>query len=294
MVCTIDETRESLAQAREKRFRSSSAHHHQGVTELLTKSPKKQAGSVNQNEVVPMVTKTDLFNLAKSLVGKFILPAILRSTAYGILGGVLFFLAGLAVYNFGPGVLLEGSHIIWRLLVAILVVALYTVIGIIAGLILGGSSSIRRKLPDAQDGIHMLLTPVTSRIIERIPVGQESIPLEKFTQLVDTSITSVASDSRQRSRVLSIASFAARLLLQRLLRICRALFLVEFVRTLQERGESHINVQTVERFARERLIQLVIDDIRLKLYAVRKITFAAAGILLAIPIVLVVLRMAMH
>jgi hypothetical protein len=241
-----------------------------------------------------VVTKTDLFNLAKSLVGTFILPAILKSTAYGILGGVLFFLAGLVVYNFGPGMLLEGSHILWRLLVAILTVALYTVLGIIAGLIVGGSSAIRRKLPDAQDGIHMLLTPVTNRIIERIPVGQEGVPVEKFTQLVDTGITSVASESRQRSGVLSIASFAARLLLQRLLRICRALFLVEFVRTLQERGETHINVQSVEQFARERLVQLVINDIRLKLYALRKITFACAAILFVIPIVLVGLRLAVH
>src|SRR5258708_3634466 len=200
-----------------------------------------------------MVTKTDLFNLAKSLVGKFILPAILRSTAYGILGGVLFFLAGLVVYNVGPGVLLEGSHILWRLLVAILIVALYTVLGIVAGLILGASSSIRRKLPDAQDGIHMLITPVSNRIIERIPVGQAGIPVERFTQLVDTGIMSIVSESRQRSRILSIASFAARLLLQRLLGICRALFVVDFVRTLKERGESHINVQSVERFARERL-----------------------------------------
>jgi len=241
-----------------------------------------------------MVTKADLFNLAKSLVGKFILPAILRSTTYGVLGGVLFFLAGLVVYNFGAGVLLEGSHILWRLLVAILIVALYTVLGIIAGLILGASSSIRRKLPDAQDGIHMLLTPVTSRIVERIPVGQEGISVEKFTQLVDTGIMSIVSESRHRSGILSIASFVARLLLRRLLRICRALFVVEFVRTLQERGESHVNVQSVERFARERLVQLVINDIRLKLYAARKITFASAGVLLVIPILFVGLRLVVH
>lgn len=239
-----------------------------------------------------MVTKTDLFNLAKSLVGKFILPAILKSTAYGILWGILFFLAGLVVYNFGPGVLLKSSHIILRLLAAILIVALYTILGIIAGLILGGSSSIGRKLPDAQDGIHMLLTPITNRIIERIPVGQDGIPVDKFAVLVDTGIASVASESKQRSGVLSIASFAARLLLQRLLRICRALFLVEFVRTLQERRESRINIQTVERFAQERLVQLVISDIRLKLYALRKITFACAAVLFVIPMVLVGVRLA--
>ncbi|MDX6403215.1 MAG: hypothetical protein QOH70_670 [Blastocatellia bacterium] len=189
-----------------------------------------------------MVTKTNIFNLAKSLVGKFVLPAILKSTAYGFLGGVLFFLVSLVVYNFGPGLLLVNQHIALRMIVAILLLALYTGLGIVAGLVLGGTSSIRRKLPAAQEGIHTMLAPVTSRIIERIPVGQEGIALEKFTLLVDTGINSVASESQQRSRLLSFASFGARILVQRLLRICRALFVVNFIRTLQERGETHVNV----------------------------------------------------
>jgi hypothetical protein len=237
-----------------------------------------------------VVTKTDIFNLAKSFVGKFVLPAILKSTAYGILGGLLFLFSILIVYNFGPGRLLVNQHIVLRMIVAILLVALYTVLGIVVGLILGGTSSIRRKLPAAEEGIHTMLAPVTSRIIERIPVGQEGIALEKFTILVDTGINSMASESQQRSRLLSFASFAARMLVQRLLRICRALFVVNFIRTLQERGETHVNVQSVEWFARERLVQLVIDDLRLKLFTVSKITFACGGVLILIPILLLGLR----
>lgn len=234
-----------------------------------------------------MVSKADVFNLAKSLVTKFVLPAILRSTAYAILGGILFFLAGVVVYNFGPGRLLVDQHIALRMIVAILVVALYTLLGIVAGLILGGTSSVRRKLPAAQEGIHTMLVPVSGRIIERIPVGQEGIPMEKFTLLVDTGVNSVASELEQRSRLLSFANFGARLLVQRLLRICRTLFVVNFIRTLQERGETHVNVQSVEWYARERLVQLVISDFRLKLLTVSKITFAGAGILLVIPILCV-------
>jgi hypothetical protein len=238
-----------------------------------------------------MVTKTDIFNVAKSLVGKFVLPAILKSTAYGILGGVLFFLAGMVVYNFGPGLLLVNQHIALRIIVAILLIALYTLLGIVTGLILGGTSSIHGKLPAAQEGVHTMLAPVTSRIIERIPIGQEGVPLEKFTVLVDTGINSVASECQQRSRLLSFASFGARLLVQRLLRICRALFVVNFIRTLQARGETHVNVQSVEWFARERLVQLVINDLRLKLFTVSKITFACGGVLILIPILLLGLRL---
>ena len=241
-----------------------------------------------------MVTKTDIFHLAKSLVRKFVLPAILKSTAYGVLGGVLFFLAGLVVYNFCLGLLLVNQHIALRMIGAILLVALFTLLGIVAGLILGGTSSIRRKLPAAQEGIHAMLAPITGRIIERIPAGQEGIALENFALLVDSGINSVASESQQRSRLLSFASFGARLFVQRLLRICRALFVVNFIRTLQERGETHVNVQSVESFARERLVQLVINDLRLKLITVSKITLASAGVLLLIPILCVGLTLFIH
>lgn len=203
-------------------------------------------------------------------------------------------MAGLVVYNFGLGLLLVNQHIALRMIGAILLVALYTLLGIVAGLILGGTSSIRRKLPAAQDGIHTMLAPITSRIIERIPVGQEGIGLEKFTLLVDTGINSVASESQQRSRLFSFASFGARLLVQRLLRICRALLVVNFIHTLQERGETHVNVQSVEWFARERLVQLVINDLRLKLFTMKKITLAGAGVLLLIPILCLGLTLFIH
>lgn len=234
-----------------------------------------------------MVTKTDIFNLAKSLITKFVLPAVLRSTFYGFLGGALFFLAGLAFYYFGLGPLLVNQHIVLRMIIAILLVALYVLLGVAAGLILGGTSSIRRNLPAAQEGVNTFLAPVTSRIIERIPVGQEGVPLEKFTFLVDAGINTVSSESDQRHRLFSFASFAARFLAQRLLRICRGLFVVNFVRTLQSRGETRVNVQSVEWFARERLVQLVLDDVSRKLTVVSTITFAGVGVLLLIPILCV-------
>lgn len=235
-----------------------------------------------------MVTKSDVFNLAKSLVGDFVLPAILKSTAYGIVGGVLFFLAGLIVYNFGLGLLLVDQHVVLRMILAILLIALYTVVGIVAGLILGGTSSIKRKLPAAQEGIQTMLAPVTSSIVERIPVGQEGVDLEKFTVLVDTGINSVAEETeQQRSRLFSFASLTARFFVRRLLRVCHALFVVDFMRSLRERGETRVNVESVEWFARERLVQLVIEHIRLKLSIVSKVTFAGAGLLLLIPILCV-------
>jgi len=239
-----------------------------------------------------MVTKADVFNLAKALGGKFVLPAILRSTMYGLLGGVLFFLASIFVYNFGPGLLLADQHFVLRMIVALFIIVIYTVLGVLAGLILGSTSSLRRKLPDAQEGIHMVLTPVTSRIIERIPIGQEGIPLENFTGVVDKAFMSVASESKQRSSLLSVANVGARFVMQALFRICRKLLLIEFIRSVQENGDSRINVHAVERFARERLVLLAITDIRVKLFFVMKTTLACVGVLLLIPFLLLSVQIA--
>lgn len=110
----------------------------------------------------------------------------------------------------------------------------------------------------------------------------------KFCVLVDSGIDSVATETeQQRSRLFSFASLVARVLVRRLLRICRVLFVVDFISTLQERGETHVNVESVEWYGRERLVQLVLNDIRLKLLTVSRVTFAGAGVLLLIPILCV-------
>lgn len=239
-----------------------------------------------------MVTKADVFNLAKSLVGKFVFPAILKSIVYGVVGGVLFLLASLFVYNFGPGLLLANEHIVLRMIVALAIIVIYTALGIVAGLILGSTSSLKRKLPDAQEGIHLVLAPVTNRIVERIPIGQEGIPVEDFTGVVDKAFMTVTSESKQRSAFQSIANVGARFVMQALLRICRKLLLVEFVRSVQESGDSRINVQAVERFARERLVSLAITDVGLKFSFVMKTALACVGVLLLIPFLLVSVQIA--
>lgn len=238
-----------------------------------------------------MITKADIFSFAKNLARNFILPAVGKSTAYAILGGVIFFIAGLLVYNFSLGLLLIGTHIIIRLLGIVVILVIYTALGALIGMALGATSAVGKKLPAAEQGVHQMLTPVVGGIIDKIPVGQVGIPIERFNNIVDGKISEFIKVPEQRTGLFSVLNFAARIVMQKLLSITRTVLVVNFVQDLQASGETQVTARAVEKFAQERLMRLVTNYVRVKLYAVRKIAWAASSLLMSIPIILVLLNL---
>lgn len=234
-----------------------------------------------------MVTKADLFNFAKTLARNFVLPALAKSAIYAVLVGIIFFIAGLLVYNFGIGVPFQESNIVIRLLIVILTVTIYTALGVLVGLTLGATSAIGNKLGEAEQGVHQMLGPIMGGIIERVPVGQEGVSIEQFKQIVDMRIGSFTKESEPRSGIFSIASIAARYILRKLLATSRTILVVNFAQDLQARGETRVNTHSIEQFAREKAIRLVTNDVRLKLSAVRKIAVTVSAICLLIPALLI-------
>jgi hypothetical protein len=238
-----------------------------------------------------MTTRADLFNLAKTLTRNFVLPAIAKSALYAALFGVTFFVAGLLVYNFGTGVPLQDANVVFRLIIGIVTVAIYTALGIVIGLTLGATSAVGHKLVDVEQGVHQMITPVTTSIIERMPVGQEGVSIEQFNQIVDARISNLTKESVQRSGIFSVVGIASRFIVRKLLAISRGVLIVNFVQDLQERGETRVNAQALEKFAREKMVRLVINFVRLKLYAVRKISVIVSAISLFIPVLLIGLNL---
>lgn len=234
-----------------------------------------------------MITRTDLFNYTKTLVRKFIVPTIVKSTIWGVAGGVVFCVAGATVYWFGLASLLSGHTLVLKLLVGLVIIVIYVMLGIVAGLVLGGASAMRRELPEAQEGIHAVLSPVTNRIIQRIPIGQTGIPLSTFSVTVDKSIANVISESSQRRKLFSVVNWIARRVFHRLLSIFRRILVLDFIRSVEASGQTHINVQTLEQFARERLIQLVMKELSLKLYAISRVTAIGTAGCLLVPFLVI-------
>jgi hypothetical protein len=235
-----------------------------------------------------MLNKKDVFNFAKTLARNFILPAILKSLVFAILGGVIFFIAGLLVYNFSIGLLILGTHIVLRLIVAILILAVYTALGALIGLLFGATSAISNQLPSAEQGVHQMLNPVMGSIIEKVsektPIGRFGVPIEQFNHIVDGKIADLIKVPEQRSGLFSVINFVARIVMQKVLTITRTVLVVNFVQDLQANGETQVTVQAIEKFTRGKLMRLVTNYVRMKLYTVRKIAWAASGILVFIAI----------
>ena len=236
-----------------------------------------------------MITKADIFSFAKTLARNFILPAIGKSTLYAILGGAIFLIVGLLAYNFTLGLLLTGTHIVIRLLGAFVILLIYTASGALIGIALGATSAVSKKLPAAEQGVHQMLTPVMGGIIEKLPVGQVGIPIERFNNIVEGRISELIKVPEQRAGIFSVLNLVARIVMRKLLDITHTVLAVNFVQDLQASGETQVTAQALEKFAREKLMRLVTHYVRLKLYAVRKIAWVASGVLMFIPVISILL-----
>lgn len=238
-----------------------------------------------------MTTNTAFATFAKTVVQKFLLPALGRATLSAIAVGVIFFIGGVIVYNFGTGLPFQQTNVLFRGVILILTLALYTAAGVLVGLILGAVSSINRKLSDAEAAVHQIMAPVIGSVVERIPAAESGISIEDFTNLVDTKFAGFATEPSRSAGLFSIVGILSRLVLRNVLPIIRRLLLVNLVEDLRARGESHVTGSSVERFAREKMVRLGINFIKIKLYAVRKVTMAIFLISLLIPAVLVGFRL---
>lgn len=242
-----------------------------------------------------MITKTDLFAFAKALARDYVLPAALKSAVYAVLGGVVFFIAGLLVYLFGLAPLLQGTYFVLSLLAGVITVTVYTALGALIGLALGATSTIAKTLPAAEQKVHQMLNPVMGAVIEKIPVGQVGIPIEQFNQIVEGKFSDLLKPPEQSSRLFSAINFGGRIIMRRLLAITRAVLLVNFVQSLQANGESRVTTQAVEKFARERLMGLVTNYARLQLFSARRIPWMVAAVLLLIfPALLAVINVTVN
>jgi hypothetical protein len=88
-------------------------------------------------------------------------------------------------------------------------------------------------------------------------------------------------------KLFSVVNWIARRVFHRLLSIFRRILVMDFIRSVEASGQTNINVQTLEQFARERLIQLVIQELTLRLYAISRVTAIGSAACLLVPVLVV-------
>ncbi|MGH7597236.1 MAG: hypothetical protein ACREOI_12845 [bacterium] len=172
--------------------------------------------------------------------------------------------------------------------IAAVVLMIYTLFGVISGFVLAIIPTILKGLGGLEQSLHRWVDPAMARIVEKIPVGQEGIPLDQFNHIVNDKITALIDEiARQNSGRLNPFRAAYRFVSSKVLRKMQSLLIEHFVKDLQKNDETRVNAKAVEKFAREKLIGVVADYWRGKIDGIRIIVLALALLLLLIPLLLI-------
>lgn len=210
---------------------------------------------------------------------------MLRTLGYTILSGILFFSAGVWLYYAGVASAIAQAHFVFRALLATLLVSLYTICGWAAGLLLSLSHGILRKVEQFEVKLQSFLEQRLAKLLAKIPIGQEGLGLADFRKLLnDEAREPVSEEETQSPTLLSSAKLASRFLKRRAVQGMNLLFLEDFVEELEAKGQTHVNVATVEKYGREKLLVFALDYLRAPVRLIRVVTIIVAALLLLLPL----------
>ncbi len=212
---------------------------------------------------------------------------MLRTFGATVLGGIIFFIAGLYVYRLGIAPHLLHSDGLLRAVAAVLLVGVYTFCGWATGLLLSLSGAILRKAGDLEKRVQEFLAPRMARLIAKIPLGQEGMSIVEFKKLLtNESLPQTTEHEQSSSKLFSSIKIISRYLMHRVLQATNLIFLNDFFDDLQAQGRTRVNAATVEQFGREKLVSLALEYLRAPVSLVRIVTLIVAAILLLLPILL--------
>ncbi len=210
---------------------------------------------------------------------------MLRTFGYMIFGGVVFFCAGVWLYYSGVAPQLAPAHFVFRALLATVIVGLYTVCGWAAGLLLALSHAILRRVEKFEENLQNFLDQRLANVLAKIPIGQQGLALADFRKLLwESASEPLSKDEAKSPTLLSSAKLASRFLKRRAVQGMNILFLQDFVEALEAQGQTHVNVATVEKYGREKLLVFALDYLRAPVSLIRIVTMIVAAFLLLLPL----------
>lgn len=210
---------------------------------------------------------------------------MLRTFGYMALGGIIFFIAGVFVYKLAVAAPLNSISPFLSALVAVLIVGMFTVFGWAIGLILSLASAILHKVEKIEKRVQEFLAPRMAKLTAKIPMGQEGLTIEEFKELIAReNFFRTTEQEGVAPTLFSSFKFASRFMLNKVIHAANAIFVSDFLKELQTQGHTRVNVATVERFGREKLVGLVLDYLRTPVSLARLITVLVAAIVLLLPI----------
>jgi hypothetical protein len=148
--------------------------------------------------------------------------------------------------------------------------------------------TLSKKIDELETGVNNIVTPLVGGIVAGIPKGKSSISIDRFKTLLDEKIKDFSKESKSQFGLLSFARPISNFFVRNTLRIMRFAFIGDFLDTLEEKGIHEVSAQSVEGYAREKLVRTVVDTLKDRLGMARITVYALLALFLVVPIVLVV------
>jgi hypothetical protein len=203
-----------------------------------------------------------------------------RVIVYATLFALVFLSAAILIYPLG--VRLFGPEF---KLIALALGPFYVLLGALHGLTYGVTSALRRKMGEIEHGVDMIVNPLVSELVERIPLGDERIGISQartfLQKKVDELTTAASPQFRALSPIKWLYTFSVRRSLNRLSQ--------DFLKKLEEKGERAITKTSIENYAKEKLIGSVVDDLKRQVSLTHYGVLALSGLFLIGPFVLMLI-----
>jgi len=114
----------------------------------------------------------------KAFVHDLFLGTLKRMVVSPFVFGITFLVVAYLIYKFS--IKTQDVFALLKILEALLIFILYLLVGILSGLLHGANTTLLKKVEDLEQGVHLIVDPLMTMVIEKMPGGQKGISIEEF------------------------------------------------------------------------------------------------------------------
>ncbi|MCK4738509.1 MAG: hypothetical protein KAT46_01040 [Deltaproteobacteria bacterium] len=209
-----------------------------------------------------------------SLFSKTIKNLILGALVFGI---IFLLNGGLVVVTTIKGL---DYHPVLESAFGLLAVFIYTVIGGVLGFFTAVTSIVSRGIEEVEKVVMELADSLALNVAKRIPFAEKGITFEEFEEIVNKTLRGrPAQGGNLFSPLRIISAFIA----LRIIGVIRLIFLGDFMETIEKSG-GLVTPASIERFARERVGNLVTGTFKANLFLLRSLLWVVILLFTILPL----------
>lgn len=173
-----------------------------------------------------------------------------------------------------------------KIVVSMLLFVMYGLLGILMGIFFSIALSLRRNIAHLEEGLHLIIAPLTQGLLEQFPGTSETISYETFTAATQNTLKSILQPTILQYRLLSPFRPVSYLVYRATYFVLRKILIDEFIESHKQRNLSGISIKSVEPYAREKMMRFAAQRYYDVLSLTHTLLLITTGIILIGPFVL--------